>query len=77
MHQLTQLDNLNQEQPQLPVDWNYKESVKKVKQVVFKWKNLTIELAQELWVAREMLSKEVDPKLELKFRFLGQNTVKR
>lgn len=43
------------EKPQLPAKWEYNESVYFVKETVFKWKNLTEEIAQELWVAREML----------------------
>lgn len=41
--------------PQLPEHWDYAESVKKVKGFIYKWKNLTIEIAQELWIAREKL----------------------
>lgn len=44
------------EKPKLPEKWNYKNSVKKVKSVVYKWGKLTEELAQELWIAREKLS---------------------
>lgn len=43
-------------EPQLPEKWDYEESVKKVKQIIYKWKNLTIEIAQELKIAREILS---------------------
>jgi hypothetical protein len=42
--------------PTLPAKWDYAKSVKKVKAVVYKWKNITQELAHELWIAREMLS---------------------
>lgn len=45
-----------EEKPKIPTNWNYEKSVKKVKQVVYKWKNITAELAKELWIAREMLS---------------------
>lgn len=41
--------------PQVPDNWNYDESVKKTKQILYRWKNLTAELANELWVAREKL----------------------
>lgn len=44
--------------PQLPTNWNYDKSVSKVKQTVYKWKNLTTDLATELWIAREMLSSQ-------------------
>jgi len=43
------------EQPQLPECWDYEESVKRIKGNLYKWKNLTIEIAQELWIAREKL----------------------
>ena len=39
--------------PELPVKWDYDDSVKEVKTGIYKWKNITIELATELWVARE------------------------
>lgn len=42
--------------PKLPTNWDYQESVNKVKQQLYKWKNLTLEMAQELWIAREILS---------------------
>ena len=42
--------------PTIPKDWNYDTSVKKTKQIIYKWKNLTEELAKELWIAREKLS---------------------
>lgn len=48
------------EEPQLPVKWNYKDSVKKVLGCIYKWKNLTAEMAQELWVAREILAQKPD-----------------
>ena len=44
-----------QETPKIPSNWNYEISVKKVRQTMYKWKNLTTELAQELWIAREIL----------------------
>lgn len=43
------------EPPQLPDNWTYEESVVKIQQVIYKWKNVTWELASELWVAREIL----------------------
>lgn len=42
--------------PIIPEEWNYDESVNKVKAFVYKWKNLTEDIAQELWIARELLS---------------------
>lgn len=44
------------EKPAIPINWDYNDSIERVKQVIYKWKNLTEELAQELWIAREMLS---------------------
>lgn len=44
------------QKPGLPSKWDYDKSVKKVKQQIYKWKNLTIEMANELWIAREILS---------------------
>lgn len=44
------------EKPRLPEFWDYEESVKKVKSVIYKWGNITQELLGELWVAREKLS---------------------
>jgi len=45
----------------VPSTWNYEDSVKKTKQLAFNWKNLTKELFDELFVAREILSKEGRP----------------
>ncbi len=47
--------------PQVPAGWNYEESVARVKRVVYKWKSLTLELATELYIAREALSKPGHP----------------
>lgn len=44
------------EKPVLPADWNYGESVKKTKQTIYKLKNITKDVAMDLWTAREMLS---------------------
>jgi len=46
------------ESPTLPAQWDYDESVKKVKKFIYKWKNLTKEMAKELWIARELLSQK-------------------
>ena len=45
------------EKPKLPIKWDYNTSVKIVKVLVYKWKNITQEVIKELWIAREMLSK--------------------
>ena len=42
--------------PAVPDDWDYDISVEKTKTIVYKWKNLTIDILDEFWVAREMLS---------------------
>lgn len=42
----------------LPAGWSYEDSVKKVSGLVYKWKNMTLELANELRVARENLSSQ-------------------
>lgn len=42
--------------PAVPTDWDYDKSVEKVRGFVYKWKNLTDEIKQELLVAREALS---------------------
>jgi N6-adenosine-specific RNA methylase IME4 len=44
--------------PKVPKIWDYEKSVKKVKGLIFKWRNLTEELFGELYIAREKLSKE-------------------
>jgi len=44
------------DKPVISEDWNYEESVKKVKGFIYKWKNITEEIADELWIAREVLS---------------------
>ncbi len=41
--------------PNIPDDWNCEESIKKVKIMIYKWKTLTTEMAQELYIAREKL----------------------
>jgi DNA modification methylase len=42
--------------PILPDEWNYDESVTKMKRLIYKWTNLTRDVANELWIARENLS---------------------
>ena len=42
--------------PELPTNWQYDPSVKKVKRYVYKWKDITKDMADELWIARENLS---------------------
>ena len=38
------------------VEWNYDQSVKKMRQLVVKWKSLSLELLRELYLARMNLS---------------------
>lgn len=52
MKNLVQIDA----SPHLPEKWDYDSSVRKVKTAIYKWKNLTVEVAEDLWVAREKLA---------------------
>ena len=45
-----------EKKPIIPATWDYGESIGKVKAVLYKWKNMTLEMANELWIAREKLS---------------------
>ncbi len=42
--------------PDIPENWNYDQSVKRVGGLIYKWKNMTAEILSELWIAREVLS---------------------
>ena len=55
MNELIKFNNLGK--PEIPQDWDYKESVKKVKKLIYKKKNLDKEILDELWRARGFLSK--------------------
>lgn len=44
--------------PQLPINWDYDKSVKKVSGMLVSWRNITGDILMELWVARELLSKD-------------------
>lgn len=55
--------------PALPVKWDYETSVKRVKGHIYKWKNLTEDIALDLWIARELLSKVGNP------NFKSKNTI--
>ena len=44
--------------PSLPDIWDYKESVEKMKRLIYKWRNLTRDVANELWTARENLKQK-------------------
>jgi len=41
-----------------PTDWDYTNSVEKMKGLVFQWKNLSVEILKELYIAREKLSSQ-------------------
>jgi N6-adenosine-specific RNA methylase IME4 len=45
------------QKPELPIEWDYQESVKKTSEYVYAWKNITKQIIDELWIAREILSK--------------------
>src|SRR3990167_934679 len=62
---------LIEQKPPIPDNWNYDESVQKMKQALYRWKNMTIEMANELWIAKEKLSSQgarTDLTSEQKFR---------
>jgi len=41
--------------PKVPSRWNYDESVKKVQKLIYKWKSITVEMLEELYIARSFL----------------------
>jgi len=41
--------------PKIPKDWDYKKSVTKMKKLVVNWKNISVEILQELHVAKTKL----------------------
>ena len=45
------------EEPKIPTKWDYDQSVKKVRVLVYKWKNLTADFFNELRIAQMILSK--------------------
>jgi len=55
-YKVPQLRDICPEVISIPENWDCTESVKKIKAVVYKWKNLTEEILRELWIAREVLS---------------------
>ena len=40
----------------IDVEWNYDQSVVKMRQLVVRWKNLSLEMLRELYIARMNLS---------------------
>lgn len=43
---------------QIPQEWNYENSVLKMRGLVLSWKNISIEILSELYIAREKLSSQ-------------------
>ena len=41
--------------PKIPKDWNYKKSVTKMRKLVVSWKNISVEILQELHIAKTKL----------------------
>lgn len=44
--------------PDLPENWDYDESVKRIKPNIYKWNRLTAEILTELWIARGKLKEQ-------------------
>jgi N6-adenosine-specific RNA methylase IME4 len=44
--------------PTIPDDWDYDTSAKRVGGLFYKWKNITAEIAVDLYIAREVLSQK-------------------
>ena len=42
--------------PRVPRDWDYRKSVKKMKRLVLNWRNISVEILNELYIARIKLS---------------------
>lgn len=42
--------------PRLPKNWDYRKSVKKMKRLVLNWRNISVEILNELYIARIKLS---------------------
>lgn len=56
---------IQEQLPEIPKNWIYENSVEKVKPLIYTWKNLTLEIATELYIAREVLSHEGKPPIEI------------
>jgi phage N-6-adenine-methyltransferase len=52
----SELIELQREAPEIPEQWDYDESVTKVGGFVYKWKNVTGEIIDELWIAHTKLA---------------------
>lgn len=44
--------------PKIPDNWDYEKSIKQVGGLIYKWKNITTEIAAELYIARDILSQK-------------------
>jgi hypothetical protein len=42
----------------IPHNWDYGASVEKMRGLVFQWKNISVEILKELYIARELLSSQ-------------------
>lgn len=42
--------------PRVPRNWDYRKSVKKMKRLVLNWRNISVEILNELYIARSKLS---------------------
>ena len=43
--------------PQIPEAWTYEAAVSAIGPTILKWKSLTVNILQQLYIAREMLSR--------------------
>jgi hypothetical protein len=41
--------------PKIPKEWNYRKSVTKMRRLVLNWKSISIEILQELYIAKTKL----------------------
>lgn len=44
--------------PKVPKNWEYKRSVNKMKKLVFSWKSISVEILEELYVAKFKLTSQ-------------------
>jgi len=56
MNGLIKLEGI--EKPEIPENWDYEDSINKMQPIVYKWKNITIGMASEIYIAREVLRKD-------------------
>jgi len=64
------------EKPKLPTKWDYNKSVKIGKQLFIRWKDITKEMANHFWIAREKLKfskSEAGKSAHVKSRVLKKN----